>query len=483
MVTVFPKHSGTLTIPPIRFGADASPELQIEVQAGADPGATENKDAFITVEVVPNNPYVQAQALVKVRLFRIPNMANEDMTQLEFSSSDVIVHQLDEGQNNYEQNLYGRRYKVHERSYAVFPQQPGLLRIKPLQYNGIRMAGRRSFFDMDSFGSASSQPVRIQSEATTLDVRPSAVSPWLPAVDLKLEEKWSGDPDGFQVGEPLTRRLRITATGLTAEQMPELTAAALDGFKQYPDQPSLENRKSETGITGIREESVAFMPTRAGTYTLPAIEIKWWNMKTGKQEIARVPERIVTVAPAADGASIPEPALQPAPEQSTPRSAEDTSTPIITGAAPAAPFWFWLSLIMSLGWLLTALAWWRQSRREKSRSALPEKADLRKAENLLEQACRSDDAETAKNALLDWARAHWERHPPQSLEAIAVRGRDEALAAQLRSLNARLYSSAASTEAWNGKALWQAFIEYKKLINENDSKKKAPSLPPLHKIN
>ncbi len=479
MVTVFPKHSGTLTIPPIRFGADESPELQIEVQAGADPGATENKDAFVTVEAAPENPYAQAQTVVTLRLYRLLNIADQNLTPLEFGSNDVIVQPLDEG-NNYETNLYGQHYKVHERRYAVFPQQPGLLRIKPLQYNGIRMASRRSFFDMDPFGSAGGQPVKIQSEATALDVRPPAANPWLPATNLSLEEKWSGDPDGFQVGEPLTRRLSITATGLTAEQLPELTSAIADGFKQYPDQPSLENRKSPNGITGVREESIAFMPTRAGTYTLPAIEIKWWNTKTGKQEIARVPERVVTVAPAPDGAYIPEPSSQPAPAM--PDSTKNIPAPIITGAPLAAPFWFWLSLALTLGWLLTGLAWWRQSRGGKSRPAAAEKPGLRKAVNLLEQACRRNEAETAKNALLDWARVYWEQRPPQSLEAIAARGRDEALAGQLRVLNTRLYSPAARTEAWDGKALWQAFIEYKKSADEASSSRKAPALPPLHKI-
>jgi hypothetical protein len=478
MVTVFPKRSGTLTVPPIGFGADQSPELQLEVQAAADPGVTENKDAFITVETVPNNPYMQAQSLVTVRLYRLPNMANENMSQLEFSSSDVIVHPLDEGQN-YETSLYGRHYKVHERRYAVFPQQPGLLRIKPLQYNGVRMSGRRSFFDMDPFGSAGGQPVRIQSEPATLDVRPSAINPWLPSAGLRIEEKWSGDPDNFQVGEPLTRRLHITAIGLTAEQLPEFKTVVPDGFKQYPDQPTLENRKSQNGITGVREESVAFIPTRTGTYKLPAISILWWNTRTQKQEIALVPERTVTVHPAPGGVYTPEPVPQPA--QENPGNAEDMPAPA-AGTSTATPFWFWLSLCLASGWLLTGFAWWRQSREKRSRATALDKPDLRKAENLLEQACLRNEAEAAKNALLDWARAQWRQHPPQSLEAIVARGQDEALAAQLRALNMRLYSPVASAEAWDGKTLWQAFTEYRKSTEERDAAGKAPSLPPLHKI-
>jgi hypothetical protein len=479
VVTVFPKRAGTLTVPPIAFGSDSSPELQIEVQAGTDPGVTENKDVFITVETEPKNSYVQAQILVTVRLYRIPNMANEQLSPLEFTSSDVIVHPLDEG-NNYPTNMYGRQYKVHERRYAVFPQQPGLLRIKPLQYHGVRTVARGFF--MDPFGaSASSQPVRTQSEAVTLDVKPAAATPWLPAASLKLEEHWSGKPEEFKLGEPLTRKLSITAAGLTAEQLPELPVTAIDGFKYYPDQPSLENRKSETGITGIRAESIAFMPTRAGTYTLPAVEIKWWNTKTGKAETARVPERTVTVAPA-DGSTDP---VQ-LPANTEQQTEYDTGIPaaVTDSAVPGVkPVWFWLSLILGLGWLLTALAWWRQNHRRKAGVTAVDRAqtDTGKAAGMLEQACRQNRADAAKDALLTWARAYWEQHPPQSLDAIAVRSRDDAFAAQLRALNAHLYAPKSNSADWNGTALWQAFSAYKKAVSE-DSKRKAPSLPPLHKI-
>lgn len=486
MVTVFPKRAGTLTVPPIRFGTDISPELQLEVQSGADPGVTENKEVFITLEAEPDNPYVQAQSIVTVRLYRALNMANENLSQLEFDSSDVILHPLDDGKN-YATNLYGRQYSVHERRYAVFPQQAGLLRIKPLHYSGVRLASRRGFF-ADPFGSAGSQPVRIISEPLSLDVRAPAAAPWLPASRLKIEETWSGEPAEFQLGEPLTRRLRVTAVGVTAEQLPELPAPAVDGFKQYPDQPVLENNKSETGITGVREESVAFMPTRPGTYTLPAIEIRWWNTRTGKEETARVPERTVTVAAAADGGGT-FPAPQPAPsEQAQPLTAAPDATPA-SGGSLENRFWFRLSLALACGWLLTLAAWWRQSRKRRSgvdnkrRTTQDETADPAQAAGMLEQACRGNRADAAKDALLAWARARWREHPPQSLEGVAARGGDPELTAQLRLLNARLYAPGAAATDWDGAALWAAFSAYSGMMNEKKAGRKAPSLPPLHKIN
>ncbi|HEY3488270.1 MAG TPA: BatD family protein, partial [Gammaproteobacteria bacterium] len=316
VVTVFPKREGTLTIPPIRFGADESPELQIAVSADSAAATDENKQIFITVETAPEKPYVQAQTIVTVRLYRAVNMANENLSALEFSNNDVIVHSLDEGRN-YKTTLSGRQYLVHERQYAIFPQQTGALTLKPLRYSGVSILSGRNFFDLDPFGSRlGGQPVRVQSEALTLDVQapPVAIDPWLPASNLKLEEKWSGEPGEFQLGEPLTRKLRLTAQGLTAEQLPELPVVVSAGFKQYPDQPLLENRKNADSITGVREESVAFMPTRPGDYTLPAVEIKWWNTKTQKTEVAQLPARTVTVLAGENAAAAEQP---PATEQMT----------------------------------------------------------------------------------------------------------------------------------------------------------------------
>ena len=101
---------------------------------------------------------------------------------------------------------------------------------------------------------------------------------------------------------------------------------------------------------------------------------------------------------------------------------------------------------------------------------------------MLEQACRQNRADAAKDALLAWARAYWEQQPPQSLDAIAARSRNEAFAAQLRALNAHLYAPKTNGAGWDGAALWLAFSEYKKSMDEKNLARKTPSLPPLHKI-
>jgi len=45
-----------------------------------------------------------------------------------------------------------------------------------------------------------------------------------------------------------------------------------DQLKAYPDQPVLKEQKKVDGMLAFREEKIALIPSKAGSYTLPAIE-------------------------------------------------------------------------------------------------------------------------------------------------------------------------------------------------------------------
>jgi hypothetical protein len=479
ILTVFPKRAGTLTVPAIRFGADISPELQIEVQTGNAAAAVE-RDVFLKVEIAPKDPYAQAQAVVTVLLYRAVNMNNESLSPLEFDSNDVLVHELGEAKN-YEASLSGRLYAVHERKYAVFPQNPGTLTLQPVRYSGNRMDNSRGFFD--PFGTFNRGPaLRLQSSTVALQVRPlpagQTALTWLPATDLQLKEEWSADPATFKVGEPITRKLKIIATGLTAEQLPELPKPQLQSFKQYPDQPALENRTAGDAIQGIRQESTALMPTRPGQHELPAIEIKWWNTRTERIETAQLPARTVTVAAGAE-----QPASAPALQEDNSYIENDVSVPpestTTSGNIPAAG---WLAIIFGLGWLLTGYGWWRHARSRQQPPAptaqpLPDPAT---AEKSLHSACTAGDPQQAKNALLIWARSRWPAETVNNLDALAEQVADAEFAAHLYALSAHLYAARPAGNSWDGMGLWQAFKKFKTIRGEQPAA--SETLAPLHRI-
>lgn len=476
-LNVMAKHAGDLVIPAIKFGDDASEALPVTVtEAATDKAADTNADLFMEVEATPESPYLQAQVLYTMRLYTRVEIAQARLNEPELA--DAVIEKLAED-SNYNTRVNGVDYSVTERKYAIFPQKSGALTIKPLVLTADVLANNRAMFN-SFFNSSVTRTKRVESKAITLDVKPvpaTFTAPhWLPAEQLELTEQWSGDITQMKVGEPLTRTLTLRAKAATVGQLPELSAdAAHEALKSYPDQPVLQEQKNADGLFSIKEEKIALMPSKAGVYKLPAIEIPWFNTQTQKMAVAKIPETTLTVALTA--VSQP-PVSVPATPVSTPTSKPMEAAAGINQAPTQAVGWMWTSLLLALGWLITVVYFLSVRRPAKKQLAQakdePNQARLKETIAQLKQACANNDAVAAKNALLDWGR---QQFAVTNLGAVAgfceARLRDEIL-----SLNQLLYGK--ETAQWQGKRLFQAF-------SENNARKKITAaqesgLEPLYRL-
>ena len=503
-LTLMPVNAGNLVIPAISFGKDKSPPASLTViQAGTGAPGRDAPDIFIDVEASPGSAYVQAEVIYKVKLYRAIATSNETLSEPDVGQGSAIIEPLD-ADRSYDTFVQGRRYAVFERSYAIYPQVSGKLSIGPVRFQGQLSAA--SPFSLDPFGAAGRTVVR-QSEAVELQVEPiPAAYPsghWLPAVDVEITEKWSKNPLELLPNEPVTRTLTLTVRGLTASQLPEMQELLPDEFRQYPDQPELENRKTAEGITGVRQQKNAIIPARPGEYTLPEISLPWWNTETQALEYAVFPERRVRVTAAAPEAGIDLPVL-PAPgmdtqvrEQATPDAG---ATAAVADVSPGISIWQWLTFILAVAWLATlayilnnrrhtrpesavgdglkSFPWLKNRRSARAESPPAQNENLRQARKALERACRDDDPEQAKTALLQWARARPQGPPASSLGDLEKQCSDRP-AAEIRNLSRRLYSR--TTEPWRGAPLWQAFQEEEKSAAAETSPERG-KLEPLYRL-
>jgi hypothetical protein len=379
------------------------------------------------------------------------------------------------------------RYKVTERRYAIYPQKSGEVAIAPVVFDGdiVQGGGGGGLFALDPFNqSVRHKRLRSKAQHITVKAMPAAFHgrQWLPARSLELDDNWSPDPPKFAVGQAVTRTVAIMADGLTASQLPVLDSGAIKGLKQYPDQPALKDTQDSSGVTGLRTEKIAYIPTQAGEVTLPAIKIAWWNTTTDKMEVASLPARSFTVLPAPAGSTTTPPSVAaekaPAPAQQT--------TPAVTPPPSAPPpnsdsgRWPWIALALGLGWLVTVVAWWWRGRRGPVHSA-PAKSEqqdsLRRLEKALQASCLANDAVGTKGAVLAWARRRWPRQPPISLTAVARRC-PESLSAVLIELDRALYAQTAAS--WQGQELWQQFAAHKAKKSEQ-SRDRDVGLEPLYR--
>ncbi len=475
VLKLMPKKSGELQIPTISFGNDSSHATKLTVTKNKTIHNKQSAELFLEVEATPASPYLQSQVLYTLRLFSRVQVSQARLTELELT--DALVEKLGETKR-YETTRDGFEYTVTELNYAVFPQKSGVTTIKPLVLTADVVSSSKPRYN-GFFRRQISKTQRISSNAITLDVKavPQTFKGkrWLPASQLVLEEKWSGETDQMKVGEPLTRTLTLLAVGNTVAQLPELhQETGVDHLKTYPDQPVLKEQKKADGLIAFREEKIAYIPSKDGRYTLPAIEVPWFNTQTQTMEVARIAERTITAigtAPLNNNPIIETPV--------PPKESDIHSTAPIPVAANHTEnkFWMWMSIFLGSGWLLTLVYLFSQ-RKPKINPQLElaniKETKLKEIVSSLKQACKENNPDSAKDALLAWGKINYDS---DSLSSIA-RHCEARLKEEILSLNQHLYTN--HDEAWLGKKLFQTFTENK--ARKQLAEKADDALEPLYKI-
>ncbi len=486
-LSVIAKDVGKFTIPPIAFGKDISPAIQVTVRNSTSPNSVSpNGQASIPAKIFLESSldkktgWVQAQFIYTIRLLRTVGIASASLSEPESNDPDAIIEKLSE--DNYTTTRNGISYEVFERRYAIFPQRSGQLKINPVTFEGrVNPTQPRTIFDQFRM---SGQLKRLRSKAVSATVKAAPASiklqNWLPASELQLVEEWSDDIEKLKTGDPVTRTITIAARGLTAVQLPDLKFEDIDGLKQYPDKPVTENRTQTDGITGLKQIKIAIIPTRAGSYTLPAIKLQWWNTTTGKEEFATIPEQVLTaVGSASTGGNITP--TQPAQTQALPNTpATVTNNTPAPAPLPAENirYWQWSTLAFAIAWLLTLVLLFRKhGAATAAKPVKPEAsfAPLKAAVTAVEKHAKNNDAENTRAALIEWAKSAYADGSITNLSQISEHCSPQ-LAEEIRQLNESLYSP--EKPAWNGRNLLATFKNER--IQNNRSEKNSTVLKPLY---
>jgi hypothetical protein len=423
---LMPKQVGEVIVPAIGFDDERSEPLKITVMP-AVLTAVPRDELVLQLFADIDQVYVQGQVVLTQRLLSEADNSAYQFADLGVGSLEAVIEPLG-GERQYQARIAGHRYLVRERQYALFPQQSGRLEIGP----ALAETARYDFFGIGGARRIRSRPLALEVRPIPADYRGAY---WLPATRLELQDEWRGDTAALIAGEPVTRVVTLLADGLTAAQLPEIELPAIDGIRQYPEQPGLGNSRTRGGVRGQREQQVALIPGAAGVYRVPELRLPWWNLATGRMEVAILPARELTVVPAASpaeaeteaGAQAENPTLAPAP-----------------AAAAGNHWWPWLSLLLGCGWAASGFYRWTHSRRA---TPPPQNEPLQAARRQLHDSCAANDASAARCALLDWGRALL---APREIANLQQLGRvfGDPLVGQIEALDRSLYAKQHDT--WHG---------------------------------
>ena len=298
-----PRRFGMLVIEPVRLAwqgeTHASPAIPIRVSPGRTPtvalpaapgsaqgvppsgrqapGPSLGRSLFVEAAVDVAEPWVGQQVIYAFRFYQSQRLGRRATYGApEFTG---FYRKEADDQRRYTTTVDGRPYEVVELRTFLFPTAAGEVRIEPAT--------------LDIGGSL------LRTEALTLEVKPlppDAPEAFDGAVG-QFQIVAAIDRSATQVDEPI--RLEVTVSGEgNLDALPEPTWPEIDGWLSY-DEGSTTHTRTESSLRGQRVWRRLLIPQRAGTVTVPAIVLPYFEPRAGAYRLAASQPITLVAAPLA----------------------------------------------------------------------------------------------------------------------------------------------------------------------------------------
>jgi len=127
---------------------------------------------------------------------------------------------------------------------------------------------------------------------------PEGVDPkdFFSAYNVTIKDKWNRDLNKVKAGDVLERRITINASGSLAAVIPQIILDSVDFGSVYLKSPILNNRQNKNSFSGTRTEIINYLLEKDGSFRIPEIRLKWYNLKTKTYEETSIASASITIA-------------------------------------------------------------------------------------------------------------------------------------------------------------------------------------------
>ncbi len=408
-------------------------------------------DIFLEVSLSPQQILAEGEALLQIKLYMSPHVQEGWLHRPTLNGVDTTVRNLQE--KTREIIFDEQAIRLVEYRTLLYPHQSGNLTVGPAIFEGIVLDS--SALSLDPF-TPTRKTIEIQSQQIEIEVLPTPCAgmppPCLVARNVTIEERLSSAPAQLEAGTAVTYDLTLRAEGVPARFLPSMGVRfPKNGAAIYADQPFLEDREEVAGLTGIRQERGAILPSGAGSIRFAPLIINWWNTQKDQFETIRLPERILEVAPPAK--TLESPGLGSKGRTTTGIEDANKRYPPTPYSNASSTLQFWLAILAATSLTAGLIFISKTKKRAVLCSSLALYADRLQAVNTLRQGCRNNCPQQVKTALLAWAGTFPKEKPPKNLDAVARGWTD--LDTAIATLNEALYSG--QKISWNGRGFWTTF--------------------------
>jgi len=352
-----------------------------------------------------------------------------------FQVRNAVTRQLQSVNLSEQRNDIG--YAGVRFEYAIYPQEPGAFAIADqkvkVKYAAEPPAVREELLSLP--------PVSFDA---FIPAAAAGLNPYLAARRLTIEQSVQNSSDHLKVGDSVSRSVTIHAEEIPAMLLPPVTFPALEGLAVYPAQPSLQDKTEgrTDALTATRTDAATYILQRPGEYTLPAIDVRWWNVSERRIDTAHLDALTIQVAA--------NPAAQPA-GASAPRAGSAWAAFVDL----IADHWR-LSLLAIL--VITGMIWFAPGavrgiagyRRRRRQAYLQSEAY---AFSRFRHAAWRRDARAAYFAMLDWLPHVGATTPDDTLAAFKVAAADPVLDREIDAIEAELFGAQRDASHWSRRRL------------------------------
>ena len=198
-----------------------------------------------------------------------------------FDLHDAFVTLPDDSGQNLNETIDGVRWFGVSREYHIVPRTAGTFEVPS--------------FSITLHPGGSDTPVTLEtptlSFAATLPPGAENMATFFPAPKLTVTQVIEPKDGRLEVGGTITRTVTQRAEATEPMLVPPVTFGDVDGLRRYAKAPATRTISDGRGglIAGERVDTVTYVVNRRGHYTLPSIDVEWWNTATRQREIVHLP--------------------------------------------------------------------------------------------------------------------------------------------------------------------------------------------------
>ncbi|MFT3823722.1 MAG: BatD family protein [Chitinophagaceae bacterium] len=160
--------------------------------------------------------------------------------------------------------------------YIVFPYKAGDFTVPPINI----------IAETPAKGSSKSEKVTLKTSPHRFTVMPvpanHADKNWFVAKNVTVQERWNKPLQKLKVGDIIERTISVHASGTLPQFIPPLQKDSLGFASTYLRDADLHDERNEYDANGSLTQTVIYLLEKEGDFTIPEVNVTWWNPNTGK---------------------------------------------------------------------------------------------------------------------------------------------------------------------------------------------------------